>query len=300
MNQSRGFFLIVVSAFFYGTYGVWSRIMGSSFGEFSQAWTRGLFLLLFVLLVNFIFKIFKPIQKQDIPWLVAIGLAGGINQAPYYFGFQHLTIGTATLLFYAALVVGGYTLGRVFFNEKMSLVKIISLILSIFGTTYIYRLQLNQNQVLPATLTIIAGFLGSATVILPRKLIGNYPEFQIMVSYFSAQIIFNGILSLLTYDSPPPLFHTSAWLGQLGYALAMVLANWAAIEGYRHFEASLGSLIGLTEIIFGVVLGIALFHEPISSSTITGSIIIIFAAALPHFSSLALKPLHHLPNFTRH
>jgi uncharacterized membrane protein len=73
--------------------------MGSSFGEFTQAWTRGLFLMSIILMLNSKFNFLKKVGKKDIPWFMIIALAGGINQAPYYFGFQHLQIGTATLLF---------------------------------------------------------------------------------------------------------------------------------------------------------------------------------------------------------
>jgi len=284
MNKKRGSSLILTSAFFYGTYGIWSRIMGSAFGEFSQAWSRGLILLIFVLVLNWRLKIFKPLQKRDLPWLVAIGLAGGLNQAPYYFGFQNLSIGTATLLFYAALVVGGYILGKVFFGEKMTLIKILGLILAITGMTFIFQFELEATQFWAATLTVIAGMLGSITVILPRKLVGAYPEFQIMVSYFLAQIFFNGILSFIFQNSLPPITNITPWLGQFAYAGAMLLANWAAIEGYRQLDASLGSLIGLAEIIFGVVFGILLFGEALSKGIIVGSLVIILAAALPHLT----------------
>jgi drug/metabolite transporter (DMT)-like permease len=284
MNSTKGASLILTSAFFYSTYGIWSRLMGSAFGEFSQAWTRGFGLLIFVLIFNSKYKIFKPLVKQDLPWLLAIGLAGGINQAPYYFGFQHLNIGTATLLFYAALVVGGYLLGKIFFKENMTFTKIISLVMAIIGMSLIYRFQLTPSQFLAAGMTIIAGLLGSITVILPRKLQGNYPEFQVMVSYFSAQILFNGILSLIFHDPIPNLSNTLPWLGQTAYAIAMLFANWAAIEGYKQYDASIGSLIGLAEIIFGVVFGVIIFHEILTPSLIFGSIIIILAAALPHLA----------------
>jgi len=282
MNQRYGSTLILTSAFLFSTYGIWSRIMGSSFGEFSQAWSRGLMLLIFVLLLNWRFKIFKPLQRRDYPWLAAIALAGGLNQAPYYFGFQHLSIGTATLLFYAALVVGGYILGKVFFQEKMTIIKMVSLVLAVAGMTFIYQFQLVPSQFLAATLTIIAGLLGSIAVILPRKLEGGYPEFQIMTSYFVTQIFINGIFSFMLHDSLPALTNIAPWLGQIAYATAMLLANWAAIEGYRHFDASLGSLIGLAEIIFGVAFGIIIFQEALSLGIVIGSLIIISAAALPH------------------
>jgi len=282
MNSTKGASLILTSAFFYSTYGIWSRLMGSAFGEFSQAWTRGFGLLIFVLIFNSKYKIFKPLIKPDLPWLLTIGLAGGINQAPYYFGFQHLNIGTATLLFYAALVIGGYLLGKIFFQENMTFTKIISLVMAIIGMSLIYRFQLTPSQFLAAGMTIIAGLLGSITVILPRKLQGNYPEFQVMVSYFSAQILFNGILSLIFHDHIPNLSHTLPWLGQTAYAMAMLFANWAAIEGYKQYDASIGSLIGLAEIISGVGFGVFIFHETLTPSLIFGSIIIILAAALPH------------------
>ncbi|MBI2465463.1 DMT family transporter [Candidatus Shapirobacteria bacterium] len=282
MKPTRGASLILTSAFFYATYGIWSRIMGNAFGEFSQAWTRGLVLLIFILIFNFKYKIFKPLQKRDLPWLAIIGLAGGINQAPYYFGFQHLSIGTATLLFYAALVVGGYLLGKIFFKEQITGIKIVSLVLAIVGMASIYHFQLLPSQFLAAGMTIISGLLGSITVIIPRKLVGNYPEFQVMVSYFSLQIIFNGVLSILFHNSIPHISNITPWIGQLAYAIAMLFANWAAIEGYKHYDASIGSLIGLAEIIFGVAFGVIIFHEPLTIGITLGSLIIISAAALPH------------------
>jgi len=282
MKKNNGVILILTSAIFYATYGIWSRIMGSAFGEFSQAWSRGLMLLITVFLINWKLKIFKPIQKQDLPWLITIGLAGGLNQAPYYFGFQNLSIGTATLLFYTGLVIGGFILGKVFFKENITLIKIISLILAMTGMILIYKFQLIPKQFLAATLTIVAGLLGSITVILPRKLIGGYHEFQIMVSYFLSQIFFNGILSYLFKDSLPPITNIVPWLGQIAYAVALILANWAAIEGYRQYDAGLGSLIGLAEIIFGVIFGVIIFHEVLSTGIIIGSLVIVFAAALPH------------------
>jgi drug/metabolite transporter (DMT)-like permease len=292
MHPTKGASLILISAFFYGTYGIWSHLMSDSFGEFSQAWTRGLFLLIVITLVNLKFHIFKPLVKKDLPWLGLIAIAGGLNQAPYFFGFKHLNIGTATLFFYASLVIGGYLLGKIVFREQLTPVKIISLALAVAGMLSIYQLNLTSSQLLPAILTTIAGFMGSATVIVPKKLVGGYPEFQIMVGYFVVQVIANGLLSLLFHNSIPTLSQPISWLAQLGYALSMLFANWAAIEGYRHFDASIGSLIGLAEILFGVFFGILLFNESLSLGIIVGGLLILISASLPH-----LKPLNPLKMF---
>ena len=136
-------------------------------------------------------RFLKKIEKKDWKWFLIIATAGGLNQAPYFLGFEHLTIGTATMLFYAALVVGGYILGKIFFKEKMTSVKILSLVIAILGMLLIYGFSLTSSQFFPASMTILAGLMGASAIILSKKLIGNYHELQIMVGYFALQVIFN-------------------------------------------------------------------------------------------------------------
>ncbi len=282
MNKKTGLTLVLSSAFFYASYGVWSRLMASTFGDFSQAWTRYLFLLLLVLIINWKWKIFKPIVKSDIPWLLAIAFAGGLNQAPYYFGFKHLDIGTAVMLFYTGLVTGGYVWGKFVFNEKITPKIMFSLLLAILGMLVIYKFDLKPNQIFPALMTILAGFMGSAGVILPKKTTGEYHEFQVMTWYLVLGFVVNGIISIFLKDAIPNISEVKPWLAQLGYSTAFLLANWVAIKGYKYFDASVASLLGTTEIIFGIILGMILFGETMTIGMVLGAILIIISATLPH------------------
>jgi len=281
-KKTKGALFILISALFYGTYGIWSRIMGHSFGEFTQAWTRGLFLLIVIFLANKRFKVIKPFKKTDWPWVLTIALAGGLNQAPYYYGVQHLEIGTATLLFYASLIVGGYIQSKLALKEKISKSKLISLFIAIAGMGLIYRFSLNSSQILPAILTCLAGFLGAATVVLTKKLSTNFHELQIMIGYFVAQVIFNLPLAFIFNETLPALTNSTAWLAQLAYAISLFTANFAAIEGFKYLEGSIGSLIGMTEILFGILFGFLFFAEILSPTTFIGGALIILAATLPN------------------
>lgn len=289
MNKNtKGTVLILISALFYGSYGIWSRLMIGNFGEFSQAWTRGLFLLLVIAIIGSFLKVWKKIQLQDIKWFLLIALAGGLNQAPYYFGFAHLTIGTATLLFYAALVVGGYILGKVAFNEKLTGVKIVSLVVALLGMFVIYGFTLSPGQYFPAFATVIAGFMGAITVVMPKKLIENYHEVQVMAGYFIMQVIFNLPMAIIFNESLPQMVNLVPWFAQLGYAFAMLVANISAIAGFGYIEASKGSLIGLAEIIFGIVFGLLFFGEVVSASVLAGASLIIVSAALPNIEEMLM------------
>jgi len=281
-NQIKGIVFILVSAFFYGTYGIWSRLMAVSFGEFTQVWTRGLLLLIVILILNLKFKIFKKIERTNLPWFIIIALSGGLNQAPYFFGFKHLTIGTATMLFYAALVIGGYLIGKLAFNEKITITKYISLFLAIAGMLVIYRLILTSDQILPASLTIIAGLMGACAAVLPKKLSNQYSELHIMSGYFIVMVVANSILGFIFHEKLPAFNQSTVWLAQIGYSAALLFANLAVIEGFKHIEASIGSLIGLAEILFGISFGIIFFAESLTIGTIIGGGLIILSAALPN------------------
>lgn len=269
------------SSVFYATYGIWSRLMSHSFGEFAQAWTRGLVLLVFVLVVGKWKKWFKPMPKKDWPWFGLIALIG-LNQAPYYYGFRYLEVGTATLLFYAALVIGGYVIGKLVFKETFNKAKLISLGLGIAGLSVIYKLSLTPDQIWPATWTIIAGLMGAVSAVLPKKLSGEYHEFQIMSGYLTVMFVANGIIAYFLGEGLPPLSAQTAWLSAGAYAASLLIANFSVIEGFKYLEASIGSLIGMAEIIFGIVFGYLFFSEFLSITTFIGAGLIIVAAALPN------------------
>src|SRR3990167_1806379 len=124
--------------------------------------------------------------------------------------------------------------------------------------------------------------MGACSAVLPKKLSGQYEELQIMSGYFIVMVVANSILALVVNDSLPRLNQLSVWGAQLGYATAMLLANWSVIEGFKHIESSVGSLVGLAEILFGISFSILFFHESLTTGTLIGSGLIIFSVILPN------------------
>lgn len=177
-------------------------------------------------------------------------------------------------------------LGKIFFKEKMTLIKMLSLVISIFGMGLIYGFALSPAQFFPASMTVLSGIMGASAVILSKKLVGNYHELQIMLGYFFLQIVFNYPLAQFFNDSIPALTLNLPWIGQLGYATAMMIANMSVIMGFKYLDASIGSLIGLAEILFGAIFGLIIFGESLGTGVVAGGICIILAAALPSLAEL--------------
>jgi drug/metabolite transporter (DMT)-like permease len=146
----------------------------------------------------------------------------------------------------------------------------------------IYQLVLRPDQLLAVGLTVLAGLMGAGGVCYTKKLSGDYPEIQIMMSYFISIAVVNFIVSSIVKDPLPALGFSTPWLAQFGYLMAFLLANLAVIQGYKRLEPSIASLIGLAEIIFGVIFGAVFFGEVIGWGVVIGSILITVSAVLPN------------------
>lgn len=280
-NQLKGTLYITISAVAFASYGIWSKLMGEAFGDWSQGWIRGLLILMILIPIGIWQKSFKRIERQDILWFLIFSL-GGLNQAPIYYAFHNLTIGTATVLFYAALVIAGYVMGYLVFKERIDVLKIVALVLALAGISTLFRFSFSPQDLLPALSALIAGAVAGIEVTITKKISGRYSTIQILTSVFVMMVAGNLVPSLLLQDSIPTLSMSIPWLAQMGYAVAMLTAMYSVVRGFKYLSASTGSLIGLSEILFAALFGVVFFNEHLSLYFLIASICILTAAAIPY------------------
>lgn len=76
------------------------------------------------------------------------------------------------------------------------------------------------------------------------------------------------------------------WISMLIFAVAGLLAFYLLVEGYKKVDATIGGLIGLLEVVFGILFGFLFFKEALTADIIIGSLIILIAAMLPNIKKL--------------
>jgi drug/metabolite transporter (DMT)-like permease len=285
-KHAMGIAYILASAFFYGSYGVWSRLMIGGFGEFNQAWIRAALVLAILIPFGILNRSFKRIARSDWKWFALVCLAGGLNQAPYYFGFRYLDVGLATVLFYAALTIGAFVIGKFFFAERITPIKSISLVVGLIGLVVINGTNASMTQLIAALAVLIAGFMGASIVTFSKKLSSNYSEVHILTGIFACMLVCNAILSLFFNEPLSEEFVSIAWGAQIAYAITQLAANALVIKGFSLLQPAIAALLGLTEVIFAIILGMLLFSEQLTPAIILGSTLILAAAALPQASKL--------------
>lgn len=286
LKNNLGFFILLSSAFFYSTYGVFSKLISTGFEPFTHAWTRSLLTLLLFLLFGFVRKVYKPIKKEDIKWYLIIGVIGSLAVAPTYYSLAYLNIGTALFLQYAATVITSYILGSIFFKEKLSKASIVSFILAFLGLILVYWGDIQVGQLIPALAAFVSGSFYSTWFVFSKKINSKYPTIQINTIGYTFAVVINIIIALILGETFNSEFTSTAWLGNYGYALAGFFASGLTLYGFKFIEAHKGSIVLLSEISFGMLFGYFLFNELLNITAIFGGILIIISIALPNIKYL--------------
>lgn len=286
VSKNKGVALILVSALMFGSYGVWSRLIGNSFGVFYQSWTRALLLSIVIFPILYFSKQIIPIKRMDWKWMSVFLLSTSLTQAPIFYAFNHMDIGTATLLFFTSTLLTMYAFGFLFFGEKSNKIKLASFLIACLGLYITFSFSLVAFSLLAASMAVLNGMASGTELSSSKRLSGTYSA--LYITWLSWIIIFvtNGIISLALNETQYTPSFSLSWVYLIGYAIASILGFWLAIEGLKYVEASIGGLLGLLEIIFSIGFGILIFHESLTPKILIGGVLIICATALPHFTKL--------------
>lgn len=281
-KTNLGAWLVLASTVFYASHGVWSKWLNPYFDEFSTSITRSLIVMLILAPWLLWTKAFKGIPRTEWRWLAVMAVPGGMVTPMYFYSFQHLNVGVATLTFFTAYSLAAIVFGLLFFEERLTRVKIAALILGLAGLVMITRDDLGHGSWLPVVVTAIAGIFGSSEVTFSKKLSGEYSAFYLtFILYLSTLLISlpffvasNGLSISLPGGFAP-------WGFSVGYAVAIIAALGFAITGYKYAYPGVGGIVGLAEAVFGVIFGILIFGESFTLAVGTGTSMILAAVALP-------------------
>jgi len=289
----RGYGMIFLASIMFGSYGVWSKLMADEFGIFYQGWVRALIVALVILPILIYKKQLLPIERQDRVWLWVILGFTIFTQVPLYYGFITTGVGAATLMFYAAFLIASYLVGRFIIGEKITKTKILSLFFAFAGLGLVFQ---SSSLIFAAVGLLAAALNGVASggeVSLSKKLSNKYPSLLITFYAWVAIFVTHFPLSTVVGESWSLPTLSIEWFAMVMYSLVGLLSFWLVVEGFRHVDASIGSLIGLAEIVWAILFGAILFHETFSLVTFVGAALILSAGVLPDVKVLYDKKHKH-------
>jgi drug/metabolite transporter (DMT)-like permease len=281
-KQIKGSLSIIAAAFVYGAYGIFLRLIGKTFQAFTQNWIKSLIIIL-ILITYFLInrKHWHKLTNKNIKWLIIWMLTGSSVLVLLFFAFNNLALGAAYFIFYSTMLLGGYLSGKFLFGEKINKTKLISIVLVGLGLTLVYYSEISSSNLLYIILALIAGLCSGAWNSLSKKISNTYSNLQITFFDGVGNLIISLIGGLIAGESIPVLEFNLSWLWLLIFAIAQIAAISFLVQGFKHLEAQVATIILPIEVVFATIFGYIFFGEVLTSTTLLGGLLIVSATVLP-------------------
>jgi DME family drug/metabolite transporter len=178
-------------------------------------------------------------------------------------------------------VITAYLVGKVYLGETITKIKLIAMALAFAGLVAVFGFSALSFAPLGLLLAAVNGAASGGEVSSTKKVSDKYPPALLVFWGWVFTFLLHLPISILIGEKQVVPQFNQAWLWLVVYSVVNAAAFWLVIEGYRHVDASIGSLIGLSEVIFAILFGALIFHQHITWSMAVGAIIILTAAMLP-------------------
>jgi drug/metabolite transporter (DMT)-like permease len=285
-DSVKGILLLLTSAFLYSIMPVMIRILGGGgMPPMSQVFLRYIFAFLSATIYFFFISKSKlKIDKKDLLLLSVTTIFGyALTNLFFTYGILFTKVSNALFLFYIYAIIAPI-LGYFFLKDKINSINIISLLISLIALFLLFSPNSIPTWKIGGFFAILSA-LGQSSYLILRKKLHKYPANFMMLINTLVGVIVLGLLSL-TFDSSfyfkSGITHVSnnVWLTTVFFGIDNFLAWFAMTKGFEYFKATSGSIILLSELVFGIFFAFLFFKEIPTIATVIGGILILFASTL--------------------
>lgn len=273
--------LIVLSTVFYASYGVWTALMGDFFGSFIASALRCILVLGGLVAIALLRNELQKINwRRDYKWFIVMTLSSIFVSAPLYYAVLKAGIGISLAIAYIGIVIGMFVFGWLFEGEHFTRDKMLATGLGIVGIGLVFSPSLKTVGWFALAAALVAGLATALNMSTTKKVPYNGSQSAILL--WMSGVIANVPMVFLLREPMPAIGWHIEWFYLLLFAAASLVASWTFIQGLKLVEAGAAGILGLLEVVFGVLLGVIFFHERPGIVVLVGIASIIAAAAIPY------------------
>jgi drug/metabolite transporter (DMT)-like permease len=273
--------LVVASSFVYASYGIWTKEIDSYFPEFILAVFRSLLVvLLFLPLAIYKKQLSKVFLKRDSKLILYLFISGLMVPAPFVYAVIEIGIGLALTIVYVGIVIGALLFSKFMAGEVLTFDKWLSVLFGFTGLFFVLGPTANEFGLKGAIAALISGLGVGLNMVINKKM--PYSAIQTAIHSWLATAIVNLPFVFIYGEQFPSNFNSIKYVYLLLFSFASLCASFLVIKGLKLIDAGVASLLGLLEIVFGVMLGFVFYDERFTIAVITGICFICTAAAIPY------------------
>lgn len=276
--------LILLAAFLWGLTGVFVRTL-NYFGLdnmqllFFRSSITALSLIIYLLIKD---RSKLKIKLKDIWYFIGTGiLSFTLFGVAYFYTIANASMSLAAMLLYTAPFFV-MIMATIFFREKITAVKIISLLTAALGCFMICGTDKNTTVTPFIIFTGVAsGFCYALYSIFGRVALKKYSSVTVTVYTF----IFASIASIVMVDfhMVADIFVTKPLTIPISVLFAYISAFFPYIlytQGLKNTEPGKAAVMATFEAVVASVAGVLIFHEILTTVAVSGIILVLFSVFL--------------------
>lgn len=262
--------------------------MGDFFQGYTASALRSILVLLLLLPIAVACRQLQPIDwRKNGIYIGGMFVASLFTWGPLYYAVLHAGVGISLSIAYASIIIGSFVFGKLFARERFTKDKAIAACLGIIGLALIFTPSTAHFGWLALVGALVSGLSSGANTVLAKQI--RYNSTQSTIVLWVASVAANIIMALVLNEHLPDIGWHIEWVYLVLFAVASVIASWALVRGVKLIDAGAAGILGLLEIVFGVLFGMVLFHEHPSAAAMIGVAVIILAAAIPYVKDYNTK-----------
>ena len=283
MNENKARLEFVLSMVIYGTIGLFRKFIPYSSGivALGRAFIGMLFLLLFMLITGRKLS-FTDIKKNLVPLSIS-GALLGFNWILLFESYRYTSVAKGTLCYYMAPVIM-ILLAPALFKEKLTVRKIICVLIAIIGITMVSGVLEDRSSGSSEVKGILFGLAAAlfyAFIVITNKGIHDISAYDKTVYQLFVSVIVLIPYILLTEDISC-LEPTAFGIGMLVAAgiLHTGIAYTLYFGSIEFLPTQNVALLSYIDPVVAILLSAFVLHESISALGIVGAVLVIGALIL--------------------
>ncbi|CAG0950057.1 hypothetical protein ANAEL_00018 [Anaerolineales bacterium] len=277
MKKLIGIVLIAISAASFGTLGIFGRyVYGDGMDIFTALFIRFGVSAVFMITVLILRKEHFP-RGRILAMLIGMGAIGYVGQSFLYLSsIKYASVGLIALLLYLYPMFV-FILSVIFLREKVTMVKISALVLSIVGAGL--TVDPGGGQLLGVMMIIAAALVYSVYIVVGANVMKHVTAFQSSAVVFMSA---GAVYGMLTFANGVHLPQSNTgWLAMLGMIVfSTIIAITTFLAGLEIVGPTNAAMLSTLEPVVTVLLAAWLFGESLTPITLLGGGLILVAVII--------------------
>lgn len=273
--------LVVTASFFYASYGIWTKLLGTNFDGFTVTVYRSILVVAILLPIALINHGLQPLNLKD-NWRYIGGMIVGsaFTWGTLYYSILKAGLGVSLTVTYASIVLGQFFFGWLFAGESFTKDKAISALIGFIGLVLIFSPTTQKVGWLALLAACVSGLSSAANTVFAKQI--KYNATQSTIVLWTTGIIANVAMVAILGKHYPPVRLSLNWLYVVAFSVSSVIASWSLVRGVKLIDAGSAGILGLLEVVFGIFFGVVFFQERPSILVLVGAFVIVGAALVPY------------------